>query len=578
MGFLRTADVAPATAAPRPVGSALRATRLASGLVLATYVTGHLANHALGIFSIDAQEALLDILRPVWQSVPGTLLLYGALFVHAGLGLYALWRRKTLRMPSWELAQLALGLAVPLLLIPHVFGTRVSQALVGTDATYHAVVAGVWDNPWAMLRQPLLVAIVWTHWLIGLHYWMRLRPGYRRSLPVLYPVAVMLPVLALLGFWAAGFQLRTAAAEPSRAPPALEAPDPLAIARRERGESLALAIYAGLLGAVLAGRQVRRIATTRRRGTYRIHHASGQVITAPIGHSLLEALREAHIPHASVCGGRARCTTCRVRVSQGARWLPAPTPLESKALARLGAGKDVRLACQLRPTRSVHVTPLLPPHVGPAEAGHSRTQGHERAVAVMFIDLRESSRLGEQRLPYDVFFILNRFFAEMADAIRETGGYYSTFNGDGLMALYGTNTPLVQGCRDAMRGAIAIETRLARMNEALAHDLVEPLRAGISIHSGEAIVGTMGPPATPILSALGDTVNVAARLESETKRHRCMLVISAACAAAAGMDLGAFPSHTASVRGRRESVTYYAIAAPSALAASLDSVRDGAAA
>jgi succinate dehydrogenase hydrophobic anchor subunit len=152
MGFLRTADVTPATAGTRPVGSALRATRLASGLVLATYVTAHLANHALGIFSIDAQEALLDLLRPVWQSIPGTLLLYGALLVHAGLGLYALWRRKTLRMPAWELAQLSLGLAVPLLLIPHVFGTRVSQALVGTDATYHAVVAGVWDNPWAMPR------------------------------------------------------------------------------------------------------------------------------------------------------------------------------------------------------------------------------------------------------------------------------------------------------------------------------------------------------------------------------------------------------------------------------------------
>jgi adenylate cyclase len=145
------------------------------------------------------------------------------------------------------------------------------------------------------------------------------------------------------------------------------------------------------------------------------------------------------------------------------------------------------------------------------------------------------------------------------------------------MALYGTSTPLAQGCRDAMRGAIAIETRLARMNEALAADLVEPLRAGISIHSGEAIVGTMGPPATPILSALGDTVNVAARLESETKRRDCMLVISSACAAAAGVDLGAFPSHTTSVRGRRKTVTYHAIGAPSALAASLDRVGHGAA-
>ena len=80
---------------------------------------------------------LLEVLAPVWQSVPGTVVLYGSLIVHALLGLYALWVRKTLRMPTWELAQLVFGLAVPLLLIPHVFGTRVAQALLETNPTYH---------------------------------------------------------------------------------------------------------------------------------------------------------------------------------------------------------------------------------------------------------------------------------------------------------------------------------------------------------------------------------------------------------------------------------------------------------
>ena len=158
-------------------------------------------------------------------------------------------------------------------------------------------------------------------------------------------------------------------------------------------------------------------------------------------------------------------------------------------------------------------------------------------VAVMFVDLRESSRLAEHRLPYDVLFILNRFYAEMADALQETGGYYSTFNGDGFMALYGLAGDLAQGCRDALHGAIAVSGRLAQINAALASELREPLRVGISVHAGEAIVGTMGPPAHPIVSALGDTVNVASRLESETKSHQCALVVSAACAQAAGIDL-----------------------------------------
>jgi len=546
---------------------AVRLLRIGSGLILAAYVSAHLLNHALGVFSVDTQEALLDALKPIWQSAAGTIVLYTALVGHALLGLYALWRRRTLRMPAWELAQLVLGLAVPVLLIPHVFATRVSASIVGTHTTYHAVIAGIWSKPAAMVRQPLLVVIVWTHLVIGLHYWLRLRDGYRRALTYLYPIAVMMPVLALLGFWGAGIELRGEAAGGTPAY-GVEATDAQATARLETREQLTLDLYIALLAAVLLARAARRFVSSRF-GAYRVHHADGRVVTAPIGHTLLEALRNAGIPHASVCGGRARCTTCRVRVDRGLRGLPAPQAIELAALQRIRADSDVRLACQLRPTIDIHITPLMPPQIGAAEIGQARMPGRERMVAVMFVDLRESSRLGEQRMPYDVFFILNRFFAELAEALHDTGGYYSTFNGDGLMALYGTATDIRQGCRDAIRGAIAISERIAKMNAALAADLREPLQAGISIHAGEAIVGTMGPPATPLLSALGDTVNVAARLEAETKRHRCMLVISDACAEAAGVDLSGFARHTSSVRGRTKPVTYYAIRDPSTLTAAL---------
>lgn len=565
---MRTANALPAIG-PRPSArGTIRNLRTVSGLVLAVYVTAHLANHALGVISIGAQQRLLEVLMPVWQSVPGTLVLYSALLTHAALGLYALWLTRTLKMPPWQLAQLALGLIVPLLLIPHVFGTRVAAEMLGTTASYQSVITSIWSNPAAMIRQPLLIVIVWTHLAIGLHFWLRLRAGYRRALPVLYPIAVVVPLLALLGFFGAGVELRDARAEGREPAPAAAQVDPAARARLAEREDTAYAIYVGLLALVLAGRAVRR--QVRARGaTYRIHHAGGRVINAPVGHSVLEALRDAGIPHASVCGGRARCTTCRVRVGQGAKGLAPPEPLEASALNRIRADKDVRLACQLRPTKNLHITPLLPAHVGPAEIDARRTPGRERAVAVMFVDLRESSRLGEQRMPYDVFFILNRFFAEMAEALRETGGYYSTFNGDGLMALYGTETGLARGCRDAMRGAVAIQERLGRINAALAHDLGQPLRAGIGIHAGDAIVGTMGPPATPLLSALGDTVNVAARLEAETKRHHCEVVVSSACAKAAGVDLSRFPQHTVTVRGRDQPVTYHAVVDPAELAALL---------
>ena len=139
---MHTSAPLPSLDAVQSPGGAIRALRLGSGLVLAVYVTAHLCNHALGVLSIDTQEALLDALRPIWQSAPGTIVLYTALILHPLLGLCALWRRQTLRMPAWELAQLTLGLAVPLLLIPHVFGTRITATNTGTETTYHAEVAG----------------------------------------------------------------------------------------------------------------------------------------------------------------------------------------------------------------------------------------------------------------------------------------------------------------------------------------------------------------------------------------------------------------------------------------------------
>src|SRR6187551_2446998 len=246
----------PAIRSRPDTAGAVRRLRNGTGLVLAAFVTAHFLNHALGVFSIEAQQALLNVLRPIWQSPLGTLTLYSALLTHAALGLYALWRRRTLRMPRWELAQLVLGLAIPLLLIPHVFGTRVAQSILGTEPSYRSVVSGIWNNPIALVRHPALVVIVWTHLAIGLHFWLRLRRWYRKALPILYPIAIVVPVLALLGLFGTGVRL---AAEPraqtvfadTYASPADGANvDPEAKARLAAHENQAYALYVALLGFV----------------------------------------------------------------------------------------------------------------------------------------------------------------------------------------------------------------------------------------------------------------------------------------------------------------------------------------
>jgi adenylate cyclase len=183
----------------------------------------------------------------------------------------------------------------------------------------------------------------------------------------------------------------------------------------------------------------------------------------------------------------------------------------------------------------------------------------------MFVDLRESTKLCESRLPYDAVFIMNQFFAEMHDALRATNGYYAQFRGDGLLALYGLDSDLPRACRDALRGAAEMQARIERLSASLADELAEPMRIGIGMHAGVAIVGTMGPPAEPIHSAIGDNINIAARFEGMTKIYRCVLVVSAETLRQAGIDPKEAPLHHVRVRGRNERVDVYAIADPRAL-------------
>jgi len=536
-----------------------------TGLVLAAYVISHLANHTLGLLSLDMMEWFRRLNASLWQHPVGTVALYGSLLTHFLLALWSLYRRQTLRMPPWEMTQFALGLLLPFLLAAHVIGTRINQVLLEFDVTYPYVVTILWNDPRYSIQQPILVLVMWGHLTVGLHFWLRIKPWYERLVPYLYGLAVLLPAMALLGFVRAGLETDELITDPDTVSAIFagwNAATPEQQALIIGLEAKVLASLVLVLLGVLVARQIRQLLRDRH-SSYQISHPSGQVVSAPIGQTILEAMRAAGIPHASVCGGRARCTTCRVRVGDGIDDLAEPSAMESAALRRIGAAPSVRLACQTRPRRHVSITPLVPARAS-ARAAYRRggVQGHEQQVATMFIDLRGSTKLGEERFPYDVVFILNQFFAEMAASLQATRGHYAQFSGDGLMALYGLESGIEDGCRDALKGAVDMNRRLMALNERLGVELREPLRIGIGIHCGEAIVGTMGPPSSPNLSAIGDNINIAARLEALTKDYDCTLVVSAVAAQCAGVDLSRFPAHQARVRGRDEPVDVYAISDP----------------
>lgn len=535
--------------------------------MIAAFVLPHVANHALGLASLDVMTSVSFAWLPWMLNPVGLAILYGAFAVHIALAVFALWRRRTLKMPVWEAAQLALGLLVPLILVQHVMGTRGATLFGAGGVAYPGVVLGLWLDGWSALQQAAFLVVVWAHLCIGFHYWLRLRPWYARARVALTIAAILLPVLGLLGFARAGWEAaRKAADDPAWGGEELRGmrpEDPAAEAARLRTTLGLLGGYLGILALILAARGLRH-AGKRRAASVKITYPSGRTVVAPAGLSILEISRFGGVPHTSVCGGRARCTTCRIRVADGAENLPPANHLETEALRRVNAEPNVRLACQTRPSGACTVFPLIPPRSPSALGAVEKPDsfGRERQVAVLFIDLRGSTTLAEGKLPFDVVFYLNQFFAEMSDAIDEAGGHYSNFTGDGLMALFGLESNVKAGVRDALAAALAMLRRLDHLNQRLENELRQPLKMGIGIHSGVAIVGMMGPPKTPILTALGDTINTCARLESLTKSYGVDLVVSEAAARAGGLDLSGFARHEAEAKGKAETVPMYAIPWP----------------
>jgi adenylate cyclase len=532
--------------------------RLWSGYVLLFYVTTHLLNHALGLISLRIVEAGRVWFVFIWQGLPGQTALYGVLLAHLVLAMWALLRRRTLRLSAWEWTQFALGWSIIPLGALHVVGTRVAHDYFGIESGYPwvlgSLVAGGW---WGIARQFALPFVVWIHACIGIHFAWRLRPWYRDWLPVLYAVALLVPAAGLGG---AAIALRDFA-ELAREPGFLrEVFERAHAGNAEDAATLYMIADSLAVGAVvllLAGFAARPVRDwwERRAGVVHLSYGEGKTVAAPAGLSVLEMSRMGGIPHASVCGGRGRCSTCRVRVGGPDRGLlPPPSPEEQKVLTRVGAPENVRLACQLRPPPGRYrMTPLLPPSAGPVEAYRRQPQAHggERYVAILFCDIRGFTSISEGKLPYDVVFLLNRYFRATGHAVQAAGGRLDKFIGDGVMAIFGLDSAPELACRQGLDAARRMALALDDLNEAMSGDLDQPLRIGIGLHAGPTIVGEMGYERATSLTAIGDTVNIASRLESLTKEYAVELVVSQELADRAGVDLSASPRHEVEIRGRQ---------------------------
>ncbi len=536
--------------------------RLATGLILFFYVLTHNLNHALGLISLDAMEAGRRPFLAFWRFEPVEVVFMLAAITHFLLGSRALYNRHSLRMPFWEGAQIVLGLAIPPLLILHFLGTVVAHHVFGIDDAYDETVLALATNPSLATTQVLAVLVTWIHGCIGLTYWLRLKPWFPKARLLLFALALLVPTLSLLGFAEASREVLRLAHEPGWFQDLVQRrnlPGGDAVQRLYAWRDNGLIGYAVILAALLVARYLRVFSTHRR--AIRVVYPDGTTVNIQPGTTILEASRIGGIPHASVCGGRGRCSTCRVRILAGEATLPPPSADELKVLARVAAAPGTRLACQSRPNGFIKVAPLLPPGSGTRQAlAQSDTHsGKEQEIAVLFADLRDFTRFSERQLPYDVVFLLNRYFRAMGEAVIASGGHLDKFIGDGVMALFGIGGRPEIACAQAVDAARRMAQNLAELNTGLGDELKSPLKIGIGIHFGPAIVGDMGFGAAQSLTAIGDTVNIASRLETATKELACQLVVSDIVAKAAEIGTGIGEKHELDIRGRSTKLAVLAV-------------------
>ena len=538
----------------------VRRSRTISGCILFFYVFTHLLNHSLGLISLDTMEQGRAIFLRFWRHDVLFYVLYGALSIHFLLGVYALARRRSFRMSRKEWIRNSCAVLIPFFLASHLSITLWGSRFLGLNDSYAFMIISTYIfDPFGYIILGLMLLLVWTHGSIGIIGLIEFREFYSKRRGLFQGLILGLPLIAYGGYIRASIELSEASQS-----------NPITILElisnsnftAEIGEKivslsdlLQFLVYPILLSLFVAFYFIRNL-LEKRFNSIQVQYTDGTNINVSRGSSLLEASHKAGRYHESVCGGRGRCTTCRVRVTSSLGELPKPNKIEQSVINRLNFDQSLRLACQLRPETDIEINPLIKLVNHDKQnlrfSNQENLSGIEKETVIMFCDLRGFTRLSDGKMPFDVVFILNKYFKLVTDAVEENKGRIDKFIGDGVMAIFDKDTTISKNCKNALKGAAMITTYLNELNDELSTDDIEPLRLGIGIHSGNAIIGKMGYGEASTDTAIGDTVNVASRLEQLTKDYSCQLMISSTVAENAELDKTKLNSVKTKIRGKKD--------------------------
>lgn len=518
----------------------MRLAALSTGLILFALAFVELATDAIGLVSLEAMGQVATWRDALLQSWPGTILLTAALACHIAATLFLVTRRVSFRIKWSDGVETLSGVLLPLLLLPTLIDTRGAAILFGvTDDTLYRL-AKLWPEHAAFYV--ILIILLWGHGCLGLHQWLKPDPRYARFAPVLGVLALALPIAAVAGLIASARVVSVLVADESFAAQIRAA------GRWPSGEAETTLwrmrlIAAGSYGVVLIGAIILLITRFLRvvvAPKIDIIYVNGPTLKAAVGPTLLEISQMAKVPHADLCGGRGRCTACKVRIEQGSASLPPASASES---AMLGSDDPrLRLACQIRPTAALTVTRLNEIAHAPAAAIEPETDaasGIERPVAALCIQLEDHVTLARTRAAYDAIFLLNEFLDAAHAAISAHGGWIARLTGGGVVAVFGRDSELAAACRAALAASAAMDIALDRLNERFAAELGRPIAVAMGLTLGPAYFGRVGAGPSKTLIAIGAAIDGASDLARQAELRARQLLVDPSVFHRAGVDASA---------------------------------------
>jgi adenylate cyclase len=255
-------------------------------------------------------------------------------------------------------------------------------------------------------------------------------------------------------------------------------------------------------------------------------------IFASLDSTILEASLKAKINHVHVCGGNARCSTCRVYIVDGLSNCLPRNEKEKQVAEKLRFPQNIRLACQTKISGNIAIRrpvvddldrEIILKQFGD---GSGTKLGQEKDLAILFTDIENYTQFAEAFPAYDVVHVLNRYYQTMNEIIVHHKGIISDVAGDGILALFGVMEDSKNPVLDAINATHGMNTALVQFNEYLnqMYDRSFRIRAGINF--GKVIVGNFDTGMMSKISAIGDEVNLASRIETANKNFGTQLLIS----------------------------------------------------